>query len=56
MRKWLGVSGSSFSGWSATFVKGLELRIPSTSTVIVSKMSKERRLDPRMIKSVLLAL
>ena len=56
MRKWLGVSGSSFSGWSATFVKGLEFRIASTSTIIVSKMSKERRLDPRMIKSVLLSL
>ena len=56
MSKWVGVSVSSFSGWSATFVKGLEFRIATNSTIIVSVMSKERRLDLRMIKSVFLAL
>ena len=50
MRKWLRLSGSLFSGWSATFVKGLEFRVASTSTIIVSKMSKEKLLDPRMTK------
>ena len=56
MEKRLGVSGSSLSGWSAKFVKVLEFRIASTSIIIVSRMSTERRLDPRTAKTVHLEL
>ena len=56
IRKWFGVKGSSLSGCSATLVSGLELSIDSVSTIIVRKVSKESLLDPRMKRSVLLAL
>ena len=54
--KWFGVKGSSLLGCSATLVSGLELRIYSVSTMIVKKVSKDSLLEPRIKRSVILAL
>ena len=56
MRKWFGVKGFSLSSCSATLVSGLELRIDSVFTMIGRKVSKESLVDPRIRRSVLLAL